>query len=81
MASTLRSTRKPIGIQVYKPDALAVISPARSMSLWLASTASAGASLRVEMKNWLAFMGVSCAIKRKGRIIAKSLALRGVEAA
>ena len=51
MFSTLRNTRKPIGIQVYKPDALALIKPARNISLWLASVASAGASLSVEIKN------------------------------
>jgi len=31
--------------------------PARIISLWLATSASAGASLRVEMKNWEAFRG------------------------
>jgi hypothetical protein len=30
--------------------------PARIISLWLTTSASAGASLRVEMKNWEAFM-------------------------
>jgi hypothetical protein len=34
-----------------------LMNPARSMSRWLMTSASAGASLRVEMKNWLAFMG------------------------
>src|SRR6185312_3206781 len=33
-----------------------LIMPARVMSLWLATSASAGASLRVETKNWEAFM-------------------------
>src|ERR1035438_5784987 len=33
-----------------------LMNPARSMSLWLTTSASAGASLSVEMKNWLAFM-------------------------
>ena len=56
MFSTFRSTRRPIGIHVYRPDALALIRPARSMSLWLGNAASAGASLRVEMKNWEAFI-------------------------
>ena len=57
-ASTLRATRKPIGIQVYRPLATRLIKPARSISLWLGNSASAGASLRVEIKNWLAFMWV-----------------------
>jgi hypothetical protein len=32
------------------------MKPARTMSLWLTTSASAGASFRVEMKNWLAFI-------------------------
>src|SRR6185503_19490510 len=34
-----------------------LIRPARIISLWLVISASAGASLRVETKNWEAFMG------------------------
>ena len=33
-----------------------LMRPARSISLWLTSSASDGASLVVEMKNWLARM-------------------------
>src|ERR1700712_5197783 len=33
-----------------------LMKPARIISLWLVTSASAGASLRVEMKNWVAFM-------------------------
>ena len=33
-----------------------LMKPARSMSRWLATSASAGASFNVEMKNWLAFI-------------------------
>jgi hypothetical protein len=35
-----------------------LIKPARSISLWLTTSASAGASLSVAMKKELAFMGV-----------------------
>src|SRR6188474_2041659 len=35
-----------------------LMNPARSISLWLMTSASAGASLRVETKNWEAFMGM-----------------------
>ena len=34
-----------------------LIMPARIISRWLATSASAGASLRVEIKNWEAFIG------------------------
>ena len=34
-----------------------LMNPARSMSRWLATSASAGASFSVETKNWLAFIG------------------------
>src|SRR3954462_3878727 len=51
MASTLRSTSNPSGIHVYRPLPSFLISPARNMSLWLTSSASLGASLRVEIKN------------------------------
>src|SRR5688572_7862347 len=37
--------------------------PARIISFWLTTSASAGASFRVEMKNWDAFMGSSCAVR------------------
>jgi hypothetical protein len=33
-----------------------LIKPARIISLWLTTSASAGASLRVEIRNWEAFM-------------------------
>ena len=46
-ASTLRSTRRPSGDQVYRPAASLRIMPARSISRWLASSASAGVSLVV----------------------------------
>ncbi len=49
-ASILRSTRSPSGIQLYSPEPSRRMRPARSMSLWLASSASAGASLMVLMK-------------------------------
>jgi hypothetical protein len=49
--STRRNTRKPSGIQVYSPDPSRLIRPARSISLWLISSASEGASLVVEIKN------------------------------
>ena len=44
--STLRSTRRPMGSQVYSPPARRRIRPARSMSRWLTISASAGTSLR-----------------------------------
>src|SRR5574340_1393691 len=55
-ASTRRSTRRPSGIQVYNPDPRRLMRPARSISLWLTSSASDGASLVVEMKYWVARM-------------------------
>src|SRR5574343_442550 len=36
-----------------------LIMPARIISLWLTTSASAGASLSVETKNWEAFMGAA----------------------
>ena len=47
--STRRSTLSPSGIHEYNPLASLRIRPARSISLWLASSASWGASLRVAM--------------------------------
>ena len=40
--------------------------PARIISLWLTTSASAGASLSVEMKNWEAFIGVAMRRMRRG---------------
>jgi hypothetical protein len=40
--------------------------PARIISLWLATSASAGASFRVEMKNWEALMGQKQAREHHG---------------
>src|SRR5687768_8000819 len=45
--STLRSTRRPSGDQVYRPAASLRIMPALSISLWLTISASAGVSLLV----------------------------------
>ena len=43
------------------------MKPARSMSWWLTTSASAGASLSVETKNWLAFIGVALALDALAR--------------
>ena len=51
MASTLRKTRKPYGIHVYKPEARRRIKPARNISWWLIISASAGVSRSVEIGN------------------------------
>src|SRR6185312_6760991 len=56
--STLRRTRSPSGDQVYRPEASRRIMPARSISLWLAISASAGISLTVARWNWLRRMRV-----------------------
>ncbi len=50
MVSTLRTTRRPIGIQLYMPPASRRISPARIIRRWLMISASEGASLSVAMK-------------------------------
>ncbi len=47
MRSTFASTRLPSGRNVYTPDAVLRIMPARSSSLWLAISASVGSSLSV----------------------------------
>ncbi len=47
MVSTLRSTRSPIGSQLYRPAARRRIRPARSISWWLMTSASAGVSFIV----------------------------------
>ena len=52
MRSTLRSTRRPIGSQLYSPAARRRIRPARSISWWLTTSASAGVSLMVLMGYW-----------------------------
>src|SRR2546427_6087292 len=51
-----RSTLFPYTTLFRSPAPSFLIRPARVMSLWLTTSASAGASLRVEMKNWEAFM-------------------------
>ena len=50
MASTLRITFKPMGSQVYRPEASLRIMPARSISWWLITTASEGVSFCVASK-------------------------------
>src|SRR5450755_13719 len=52
MRSTLCSVRRPIGSHVYKPAAKRRIMPARSISWWLMTSASAGTSLSVEIGYW-----------------------------
>ncbi len=47
MASTLRTTRRPIGKRLYMPAATFLIMPARIMSFWLMTSASAGDSFSV----------------------------------
>jgi hypothetical protein len=56
MASTLCNTRRPVGNQVYRPEASLRIIPARSISWWLITSASFGVSLSVESKYWLVRM-------------------------
>jgi hypothetical protein len=51
MFSTLRNTRKPRGSHEYKPEASLRIMPARNMSWWLMTSASAGVSLTVASRN------------------------------
>ena len=48
ICSTLRSVMRPSGIHVYRPLPSFLIMPARSMSFWLTTSASAGASFSVE---------------------------------
>src|ERR1043165_8003181 len=52
MFSTLRMVRRPRGIQVYRPAASLRMRPARSMSWWLTTSASAGVSLVVLTGYW-----------------------------
>src|SRR4051812_40926595 len=52
MFSTLRRVRNPSGIQVYNPAASLRMRPARSMSCWLTTSASAGVSLVVLTGYW-----------------------------
>ena len=56
MLSTLRKTRKPKGIQLYKPEPNRLIKPARTIKIWLCNSASLGASFCVLKKNWEARM-------------------------
>src|SRR5450830_392114 len=51
IASTLGNTRKPSGIQLYSPEPKRLIRPARTISIWLCSSASLGASFWVLKKN------------------------------
>src|SRR5690606_28835154 len=56
MFSTFFRTRTPVGSQVYNPEASLRIIPARSISWWLITSASAGVSFRVESRYWLVRM-------------------------
>ena len=56
IASTLRTTRRPIGIHVKIPDVSRRIMPVRSISLWLTISASEGSSLSVFRFSALTFM-------------------------
>src|SRR5690349_21240457 len=49
--SMLRSTRSPSGSQLYSPGATGRTYPARTSSLWLGTSASAGSSRRVRRNN------------------------------
>ena len=57
MLATLFSTRRPVGSQVYIPAASLRIIPARSISWWLMTSASAGVSFCVDNKYWLVRIG------------------------
>src|SRR5215475_6396566 len=51
ICSTLRWARQPSGVNVQSPAATCRMNPARTSSLWLTASASAGASRRVGRKS------------------------------